>query len=360
MGWPGDAVCYIVTYPPSPPLLNRTRPNINLKPHLEMATPPDMTVTLQASAFTLARLRNLGGKREASRPREAIFALAASVILHMSLLALALPRAQPGMPEESVVALDFIVVAPQDDPPAPALEAQALEASAPAAAPEMPSPPQQLASAPPDLEEAGTTLPPMTPPSAPTVEPALAIVPPLDPEPPVQQFPQSPPAPAMELAKPSTHDSGVERAPAQKPSQDRDRSLRAQMQASREKDEASPPTRRKIAPPSASRRESDGSARRAYGDPAATAAYQTAVAGHLARFKRYPERARAQGSEGAPAVSFALDGSGRIVAAALARSSGNAALDAEVVAMARRASPFPVPPAGAPRQFSVSIRFKVE
>jgi TonB family protein len=83
------------------------------------------------------------------------------------------------------------------------------------------------------------------------------------------------------------------------------------------------------------------------------------VIAHLSRFKRYPDAARSREAEGTPVVAFALDGSGRVTAASLARSSGHPDIDAEAVAMVRRAVPFPAPPPGAPRSFSASIGFRL-
>jgi colicin import membrane protein len=93
--------------------------------------------------------------------------------------------------------------------------------------------------------------------------------------------------------------------------------------------------------------------------PAAdTGAYRGQVIAHLTRFKRYPLAAQARGSQGTPTVAFALDTAGRVSSASLARSSGDAELDAEALAMVRRAVPFPPPPPGAPRSFSAAIAFK--
>jgi protein TonB len=85
--------------------------------------------------------------------------------------------------------------------------------------------------------------------------------------------------------------------------------------------------------------------------------YAGIVRAHLARYKQTPSGAR--GSTGVATVSFSLDASGRVTAARLAGSSGNAALDQEVVAMARRASPFPPNPNGKGESFTVSVRFEV-
>jgi colicin import membrane protein len=90
---------------------------------------------------------------------------------------------------------------------------------------------------------------------------------------------------------------------------------------------------------------------------AAIGAYRGQVIGHLGGYKRYPEGARARGAEGRPSVSFVLDASGRVTSVTLTRSSGQPDIDAEVVAMVRRASPFPSPPPGAGRSFSATIGF---
>ena len=90
-----------------------------------------------------------------------------------------------------------------------------------------------------------------------------------------------------------------------------------------------------------------------------SANYNGMVAAHLARYKQYPAAARSAGTQGLATVSFTIDGSGRVTAARLARGSGNAAIDQEVVAMARRASPFPAPPDGRGRNFTVPVRFNL-
>ena len=90
-----------------------------------------------------------------------------------------------------------------------------------------------------------------------------------------------------------------------------------------------------------------------------SANYNGIVAAHLARYKQYPAAARSAGSQGVATVSFAIDGGGRVTSTRLAGSSGNPAIDQEVVAMARRASPFPAPPDGKGRNFTVPVRFNL-
>lgn len=90
-----------------------------------------------------------------------------------------------------------------------------------------------------------------------------------------------------------------------------------------------------------------------------SANYNGTVAAHLARYKQYPASARSSGAQGIATVSFSIDGGGRVTSARLARGSGNPAIDQEVVAMVRRASPFPAPPDGRARNFTVPVRFNL-
>lgn len=75
-------------------------------------------------------------------------------------------------------------------------------------------------------------------------------------------------------------------------------------------------------------------------------AYNALVFGHLQRFKRYP--AAAHGASGTVTVRFELNRAGDVIDSAVAKSSGNAALDREALDLLRRASPFPAFPAAKP------------
>ena len=75
--------------------------------------------------------------------------------------------------------------------------------------------------------------------------------------------------------------------------------------------------------------------------------YRFIVGGMLERLKHYPEAARQRGAKGIATIGFVLDLSGRIRSVSLLRSSGEADLDAESVALVNRAAPFPPPPPGA-------------
>jgi colicin import membrane protein len=85
--------------------------------------------------------------------------------------------------------------------------------------------------------------------------------------------------------------------------------------------------------------------------------YKVIVFGLLARFKHFPESAIQRGAKGIAVIGFVLDDSGGVVSVSLLRSSGDADLDAESVALVNRAAPFPVPPPGAERSFAAEIAF---
>lgn len=78
---------------------------------------------------------------------------------------------------------------------------------------------------------------------------------------------------------------------------------------------------------------------------AVKATWQSQLLSHLARYKRYPNEARRRGIEGTSQVRFNLDRNGKVLSVELAKSSGNTALDEATLAMIRRASPVPAPPA---------------
>jgi periplasmic protein TonB len=87
--------------------------------------------------------------------------------------------------------------------------------------------------------------------------------------------------------------------------------------------------------------------------------YKVIVFGVLARVKHYPESAIQRGAKGIAVVGFVLDDLGGVVSVALLRSSGDADLDAESVALVNRAAPFPPPPPGAERSFAAEVAFGI-
>jgi TonB family protein len=84
--------------------------------------------------------------------------------------------------------------------------------------------------------------------------------------------------------------------------------------------------------------------------------YRSIVGGKLERVKHYPGRPL-QRAKGIATVGFVLDKSGGVAAVVLLRSSGEADLDAESLALVNRAAPFPAPPPGAPKSFAIEVAF---
>jgi protein TonB len=97
--------------------------------------------------------------------------------------------------------------------------------------------------------------------------------------------------------------------------------------------------------------------------PAEVIQWQTALASHLGRFKRYPTAARSSSEQGAATVAFTVDRDGRLVSSRIAQSSGSPLLDEETLAMLMRAQPMPKPPGTAPDSalsLVVPVRFDIK
>lgn len=91
---------------------------------------------------------------------------------------------------------------------------------------------------------------------------------------------------------------------------------------------------------------------------ASATAYNSMVFGHLQRFKRYPDAAG--GAVGVAIIQFTLNRQGQVLGSRLTKSSGNAVLDQEALAILRRANPFPPFPAeksGGQDSFAAPLNF---
>ncbi|OAF18880.1 energy transducer TonB family protein [Bradyrhizobium neotropicale] len=122
------------------------------------------------------------------------------------------------------------------------------------------------------------------------------------------------------------------------------------------------PAPRTTASPRAERQAPAASAVSAGAAAATVASYNQMVAAHLQRFKQYPPASKATGEHGIARLSFTLGRSGQVLGSRLAGSSGYAALDAETMAMVRRAQPFPAFPSEithATMSFTVPISFAI-
>ena len=96
---------------------------------------------------------------------------------------------------------------------------------------------------------------------------------------------------------------------------------------------------------------SSGTGKQQAAGTAAASNYPGQVQRRIAR-QRLP-RVRAQG---VAQVSFTIAPGGSLASIGLARSSGSAELDREAVNLVRRAAPFPPPPQGAQRSFTIPVR----
>jgi len=96
--------------------------------------------------------------------------------------------------------------------------------------------------------------------------------------------------------------------------------------------------------------------------PSVVIRWQSQLAAHVERFKRYPPAARSRGDEGTAKVAFTIDHEGRLLNSRIVQSSGSASLDNETLAMLARAQPMPRPPdqlSDAELTFVVPVRFNI-
>jgi periplasmic protein TonB len=99
------------------------------------------------------------------------------------------------------------------------------------------------------------------------------------------------------------------------------------------------------------------------GAPHIEPSWQSSLVRHLQRYKRYPSEAQARSEQGMVLLSFSIDRTGHVLAHRIARSSGFADLDAEVMAMIMRAEPLPAFPASMTEvrlDLTVPIRFSLQ
>jgi len=90
------------------------------------------------------------------------------------------------------------------------------------------------------------------------------------------------------------------------------------------------------------------------GSPAAVAKWKQKVQGQLAS---HIKRKRLAQTKGSLALTFTIDGSGAITSTTLSRSSGDPALDAAVLAHARKKASVTAPPNGRSATLTLPMRF---
>ena len=202
----------------------------------------------------------------------------------------------------------------------------------------------------PEMQQADASPPEATPPE--TVQEQVAPTPPQD-KPEVEAPPEQKAEPSLQ--KPEPAQIVPDRA---KPTPVKPKPVRADAKKPTE----ALPAPRTSAAPRAERQAPAASAAAAGASAAAVASYNQLVAAHLQRFKQYPPGSKAAGEQGTSRLSFTLGRGGQVLGSRLAGSSGYQALDAETLAMVRRAQPFPSFPPELKQgsiSFSVPVRFSV-
>ena len=104
-------------------------------------------------------------------------------------------------------------------------------------------------------------------------------------------------------------------------------------------------------PGRATRSQQGGAGQAAASDGRAAARYPEEVLRRFNRIRRPDTRFR-----GAAVIAFSVASNGGLSEAYVARSSGDAGFDQLAIAYIERAAPFPPPPAGAQRNFNVTVR----
>ncbi|MFT4275079.1 MAG: energy transducer TonB [Rhodopseudomonas sp.] len=268
-----------------------------------------------------------------------LLSAAAIVAAHFGLIAAAVAWYQqapaPGV-EMPAILVDMAPVSA-----APALQQQDL------------APGPQMQEAPPSQQEAKQP-PPAPAPEAPQQFAAE------QPAPPAPLLP----TPDVVLPQPPAAIERAEREEA-KPKREEVKRERIKRDAAKSKPHPHPPAPRTTAVPKAERQAALAAAASA-GQAAAAAAlpsYRDRLAAHLARYKQYPAESRATREQGTAMLSFTVGRSGQVLGSRLARSSGHAALDAETLAMIRRAQPLPPFPSEITQSslsFTVPVRFSLQ
>ncbi len=238
----------------------------------------------------------------------------------------------PPLQEPAAIAVDLAPPAAPPDPLPEAASAPEEKQAPPSEAPPDPSPTADApASEPKSTPAPSSSEPAMTAPAPPPSE----SVPPLAPRTREEPKPQRPP----ERTAKRTSPAAAKRQSRREPPAPSARAAR--------REPPSPAARRTAAP--AARQTSHAAqasipaASASVAPPASPSAWKSELAAHLERYKRFPPGA-ARG--GVASIAFTISRAGQVLSSRLVGSSGDPTLDAEAVALPRRASPVPAPPPG--------------
>ena len=179
---------------------------------------------------------------------------------------------------------------------------------------------------------------------------------PLAPLTPVQATVAATPTQAMTAQPIETAPATVSRRPAQRP-----KSIEAKAKPAPKPPK--PKTPKAGGKKAATKGAHDGKPKAAQ-KPKSTGTAKTNAAGNAAA-KNYPGQVMRKiarvpkprvGSTGTATVRFTISGSGGLASASVVRSSGASSLDRAALKVIQRAAPFPKPPAGAQRSYTIKIR----
>jgi len=184
-------------------------------------------------------------------------------------------------------------------------------------------------------------------PIEPTILPAIAVsLLPVEASSPEIQNQDIAVGPAMQQAEEARKEPTEQEKPTEKLEQPPVQSPQAEVELPRVQEKDIEPPKPEVQPPAPETRAPPKTEKVGQFSEAAARAYNALVFGHIQRFKRYP--ASAHGAHGTVVVRFELDRKGAVIDSAVTKSSGNAALDQEALALFKRASPFPPFPSAKP------------
>lgn len=236
-------------------------------------------------------------------------------------------------------------------PPAAVMIELAPLAVAPEAPPQEVAPGPQMEEAHPEPQPEPVIEKPPEP-APPPPEPVVEPPPPVDPPPVVEPQPVAQPEPEIRIPElPALPDAAAVLAPPPAPKPrprvvERKPPPRKQVVERRKPINQDKPAAERTSAPTAQAQAAPAAAAPSQGASSAPsvspASWRGTLLAHLNRYKRFPGGA----NPGTVQVAFSIDRSGRVLSTRLVSGSGDAVLDEEAVAMLRRASPVPAPPAG--------------
>jgi protein TonB len=173
----------------------------------------------------------------------------------------------------------------------------------------------------------------------------------------------TPESDSIEDIAPGPRQQEAEAPPPQEKREQVEAKVEQKIDAAPEPDVAVPPPEdAKPTPPEVQPAPATTAPPRTHTSQAAINAWYRGIMVQIARHKSYPPAARSRHETGTVELAFSIDREGRVVSSTVKQSSGYAMLDQEALATARRAQPFPAPPAdlaGTTFPFTVPVEFKL-